>query len=113
MTLSFTTTCRFIPAHRRLAMAKTLLTVLLVISGFLASAWNAGGLTNSALPSGYRMVLVSRGTARREDAKNCDNDCHIDGKWCPSGIFLCRTIDPSFGCIKDQFCDCYNTCSQG
>jgi hypothetical protein len=112
-------------------MAKTVLTVLLVISGFLASAWNAGGLTNSALPSGYemvlvsrglansalptgyRMVLVSRGTARREDAKNCDNDCHIDGKWCPSGIFLCRTIDPSFGCIKDQFCDCYNTCSQG
>lgn len=46
-------------------MAKTVLTVLLVISGFLAGAWNSGGSTHNALPPGYKMVLESRGVARQ------------------------------------------------
>lgn len=99
-------------------MAKTVLTVLLVISGFLAGAWNSGGSTHNALPPGYKMVLESRGVARQggeqERGGNCDNNCHITGKWCPYGTWLCRTApDPSFGCIKDTTCDCYTTCSQG
>jgi len=114
-------------------MAKTFLTVLLVISGFLAGAWNAGGSTNSELPSGYKMVLVSRGSpsalplgnkmvlvsrgaaSQEGDQKGgaCDNVCHIDGRWCRTEVWRCQTIDPSFGCIKDSGCICWNTCSQG
>lgn len=93
-------------------MPKKFLAVIVVVSSFVIGAWSGSGSASNALPSGYRMVLVARGNARQV-GKQCDDICHINGKWCPSGIWLCQTIDPSFGCIKNTACDCYNTCSQG